>query len=322
MQANYYEVTSSATVQTVDETVFNVKCHDKKSMFMVTIMESSATELEQFLNDVGLSETAIYSALNPRNISVVFPFEDEVYFEFSVLVNNLDGAPKEQYIAFIVLENLVICLNASAVMTDERLLTVSKQLKLAKGSMPSLLSALLAREALLVSKKVIDLRTALYSMDEKMDREPDSVDIADIHDQKEFLRVYDMVNSSQISCLNMIESLDAKLFELIAEPMYYRLASTTASNTSQVMLRLDKTTTDLSQRYDSNSQDKMNHRLGILTILSVIFMPITFLAGIFGMNFENMPGLHYTWSYPIALSAMSAIAIGLYFYFKNDGWLD
>jgi len=61
--------------------------------------------------------------------------------------------------------------------------------------------------------------------------------------------------------------------------------------------------------------------LGVLTILSVIFMPITFLAGIFGMNFDNMPGLYFTWGCPIALSAMAAIALGLYFYFKNDGWL-
>ena len=322
MQANYYEVTNSASVRTVNETVFAERSQHKERMFMVTVMEASSTELEQFLMGEGLSDTAIYSALNPRNISVVFPFENEVYFEFSVCIDEDNGIPREQYIAFLVLENLVICLNASTVMTHARLLAVSKQLKLAKGSMASLLSALLAREALFVSKKVIDLRTKLYSMDEQMDRDPESVEIADIHDQKELLRVYDMVNSSQISCLNMIESLDITLFELIAEPMYFQLASTTASNTSQVMLRLDKTTTDLSQRYDSNSQDKMNHRLGVLTILSVIFMPITFLAGIFGMNFDNMPGLHFTWGYPIALGVMATIALGLYFYFKNDGWLD
>ena len=321
MRANYYEVTKSSVIQTLDMTAFSARVVEKTGMVMATVMESTNVELENFLVEVGFSETAIYSALNPRNISVVFPFEDEVYFEFSVCVNVQKG-PKELYIAFLVRDNVVICLNGTEVMNDERLLNVTKQLKLAKATMPSLLSALLARETLLVSKQVIDLRTTLYKMDEKMDRDPDSVDIADIHDQKELLRVYDMVNSSQISCLNMVESLDTTLFELIAEPMYYRLASTTATNTSQVMLRLDKTTTDLSLRYDSNSQDKMNHRLGVLTILSVIFMPITFLAGIFGMNFENMPGLHYTWSYPIALSVMSAIAIGLYFYFKNDGWLD
>ena len=322
MQANYYEVTTNAMTKAVGEVEFSKRSQAKTGMFMATIIEASATELEEFLKSKGFSETAIYSALNPRDISVVFPFEKEVYFEFSVCVDDATSGLREQYIAFLVLENLVICLNASTVMTDERLLNVSKQLKLAKGTLPSLLSALLARETLLISKNVIDLRTRLYSMDEQMDREPDSVEIAEIHDQKQLLRVYDMVNGSQVSCFNMLESLDTELFDIIAEPMYFQLASTTAINTSQVILRLDKTTTDLSQRYDSNSQDKMNHRLGVLTILSVIFMPITFLAGIFGMNFDKMPGLHFTWGYPIALSVMAAIALGLYFYFKNDGWLD
>jgi magnesium transporter len=207
-------------------------------------------------------------------------------------------------------------------MTHQYLLTVTNQLKLAKGSMPSLLSALLARESLLVSKMAIELRSELYRMDEQMDKNPESIEIGDIHDQKKLLRVYDTVSSSQIVCFDMLRSLDENLLNLIEYPMYFQLATTNASNTSQVLLRLDKTITDLSLRYDTNEQEKMNHRLGVLTILSAIFMPITFLAGIFGMNFDNMPELHLTWGYPIALVVMAGVALGLYFYFKKDGWLD
>jgi magnesium transporter len=185
--------------------------------------------------------------------------------------------------------------------------------------MPSLLSALLARESLLVSKMATELRTALYNLDECMDQDSDSVEITDIHDQKKLLRVYDTVNSSQISCMDMLHSLDDHLLNLIEYPMYFQLASTNAVNTSQVLLRLDKTITDLSLRYDANEQEKMNHRLGIL---SAIFMPITFMAGIFGMNFDYMPELHFTWSYPVALASMAAVALGLYRYFKKDGWLN
>ena len=120
----------------------------------------------------------------------------------------------------------------------------------------------------------------------------------------------------------MLKSLDERLLSLIAYPMYIQLATTTSANTSYILVRLEKSIHDLNQRYDANAQDKMNHRLGVLTIISAIFMPITFLAGIFGMNFDNMPGLHFTWSYPIALSVMAMIAMGLYLYFKKHGWLE
>jgi magnesium transporter len=220
------------------------------------------------------------------------------------------------------MENLVICMNAAAVMTHDHILTITQQLKLAKSSIPSLLSALLARESLLVSQMAIELRATLYNLDECMDKDPESIEIADIHDQKKLLRIYDTISNSQTICFDMLRSLDTNLLELIEYPMYFQLASTNASNTSQVLVRLDKTITDLSLRYDTNEQEKMNHRLGVLTILSAIFMPITFLAGIFGMNFDNMPELHFTWGYPLALGVMAATALGLYFYFKKDGWLD
>jgi magnesium transporter len=86
--------------------------------------------------------------------------------------------------------------------------------------------------------------------------------------------------------------------------------------------RFDKTIADIRQRFDMNQQEKTNHRLAILTILSAIFMPLTFIAGIYGMNFDKMPELHFPYSYPVALGVMALIAIGMYLYFRTRGWLE
>ena len=58
----------------------------------------------------------------------------------------------------------------------------------------------------------------------------------------------------------------------------------------------------------------MNRRLGMLTILSAIFMPITLMAGIWGMNFENMPELGLEFGYPLGLGAMAVVAIGMFLF--------
>ncbi|MDF2443304.1 MAG: magnesium transporter, partial [Subtercola sp.] len=47
----------------------------------------------------------------------------------------------------------------------------------------------------------------------------------------------------------------------------------------------------------------------------------TVVTGIYGMNFDYMPELHYTWSYPAALGLMAGLSVGLYFMFKKRGWL-
>ena len=64
-----------------------------------------------------------------------------------------------------------------------------------------------------------------------------------------------------------------------------------------------------------------NRRLNIFTVLSVVLMPPTLIASIYGMNFEHMPELKWTWGYPLALLLMVAVAIGPVLFLKRKGWL-
>jgi magnesium transporter len=67
-----------------------------------------------------------------------------------------------------------------------------------------------------------------------------------------------------------------------------------------------------------------NHRLGeimkVLTVIATIFIPLTFVAGIYGMNFVRMPELAWRWGYPVVLGVMAIIAGGLLVYFKRKRW--
>lgn len=79
--------------------------------------------------------------------------------------------------------------------------------------------------------------------------------------------------------------------------------------------------------YLSAVSNKMNEIMKVLTIVSTIFIPLTFVAGIYGMNFNtekspyNMPELNLYWGYPICLAVMAAIALGLLLFFWRRGWL-
>ncbi len=73
--------------------------------------------------------------------------------------------------------------------------------------------------------------------------------------------------------------------------------------------------------YLSAAGNRMNAVMKTLTIFSAIFMPITFLAGVYGMNFDNMPELHTQTGYFAVLIAMVLIALGEVIYFKRQGWL-
>ena len=73
--------------------------------------------------------------------------------------------------------------------------------------------------------------------------------------------------------------------------------------------------------YMSNISNKMNEVMKVLTIMASIFIPLTFLAGIYGMNFENIPELKFKYGYFVLLGIMAVVFVGMIYYFKKKKWL-
>ena len=77
---------------------------------------------------------------------------------------------------------------------------------------------------------------------------------------------------------------------------------------------------ELHQHYLLTLQDKTNKRIRLLTIISAIFMPLTLIAGIYGMNFQNIPELTWSYGYPVVIALMFALAAVLLWMFYRKGW--
>lgn len=77
----------------------------------------------------------------------------------------------------------------------------------------------------------------------------------------------------------------------------------------------------LMDMYMTIISNKMNEVMKVLTIIATIFIPLTFIAGIYGMNFDNIPELHYKYSYFILLGVMALIFILMLVYFRRKKWL-
>ena len=77
----------------------------------------------------------------------------------------------------------------------------------------------------------------------------------------------------------------------------------------------------LTDLYLTGVSNRMNEVMKVLTMIATIFIPLSFLAGLYGMNFQVMPELAWPWGYPALLGVMSAVAVGMVFYFRRKGWL-
>ena len=72
--------------------------------------------------------------------------------------------------------------------------------------------------------------------------------------------------------------------------------------------------------YLSSVSNKMNEVMKVLTIIATIFIPMTFLAGIYGMNFKNMPELEWAWGYPLVWCIILVVGLIMIFYFRRKKW--
>ena len=75
------------------------------------------------------------------------------------------------------------------------------------------------------------------------------------------------------------------------------------------------------EAYLSVQSNRMNDIMKTLTLIATVMLPITFIAGVYGMNFADMPELHWAWGYPFAIGLMAAVTIACFVWFRHKGWI-
>lgn len=134
-----------------------------------------------------------------------------------------------------------------------------------------------------LKRSIIPLRDSLYS-------------IKSMKDDNVF-------NSIELENYSFFDRLHQKCLELLEQIEYDSASLDSASNF-----------------YFSTQNHKLNEVMKTLTVVSVFFMPLTFIVGVYGMNFDNMPELHWEYGYFIILGFMLLLLLGMIYYFKKKKW--
>lgn len=120
--------------------------------------------------------------------------------------------------------------------------------------------------------------------------------------------------------LTLMERLDRNVVKRETIPYLRDLTA----HVKEVIEMLDLERESVSSLIDlhlSTSSQQLNHVMRVLTVIATIFIPLTFIVGIYGMNFDYMPELHYDWAYPAIWGVMIAVTGGLLLFFRKKGWI-
>jgi magnesium transporter len=288
----------------------------------IDIQGFEAGDLEEKLDKLEVKGLARRLCLEACDRPGFYPMNKLTFLVIPVLADTEDFS-EVRHVAFLARPNFLLTLRDTRATRLQRTITPQESADwLPDGSIAGLVSALMIVLSLESLKRMSELRDMIMMLEERMEREPTSVEVKEISHKRSELLTLESVVSGQLPVIQAFianEKASSK-GENIQEFLICALANLQATDRSLDWLegRIDV----MRSLVDMRAQDKMNRRLGRLTVLSMIFMPMTFLAGVWGMNFNSMPELNYPFGYPIAIGSMFLIGTGMFSYFRRRGWFN
>ncbi len=159
----------------------------------------------------------------------------------------------------------------------------------------------------------IDVLEAISLADSKSDVMEQVIDIKnDINILRKYsIPMRDALSKMRVDGDQFIKKSSINYFQDVVDHLQFLISS---FETAREMLR------DLMDLHHSNQNNEMNKVMKTLTVVSAIFIPLTFLAGVYGMNFHYMPELDSHWGYPATLGSMVLVAIAMTIYMRMKKW--
>ena len=147
-------------------------------------------------------------------------------------------------------------------------------------------------------------------------------DFNDISKLHAFRKQVTLLSRSLMPLFDILNKICQPEFSFASSKTKKLFANLTNNVTQAVSLteKLRDSFSFLIDSLDSKNAQSVNRIMKVLTIVSTVFMPLSFIAGVYGMNFDGMPELHWKFGYPFALSLMAAVTLGMIAYFKKKKW--
>ncbi|MDR2283327.1 MAG: magnesium transporter CorA [Sphingobacterium sp.] len=267
-----------------------------------------------------LNDASIKDCLETGHLPKIEEFENYHFLILRSIPNKFDEESDSlvevtDRISLFYNENVVITVHRNQIDFLERLKTIERSHKRLQSS-KTLVNALVSDTL----KTFEDL--VLGKMAMQLDEYEEIVFLH--HRRKPFLKKLYYIKR-QIDVIRSVLTLYKDIVDYFHMPEYKNIYTQDLrdlfSRTSTLFRNISENTSQLLNIYFNIESNHTNEIMRTLTIISVFFMPLTFIVGVYGMNFENMPELEWEYGYAGILIIMALLSVLIYYWFKRKRWL-
>lgn len=322
MMANSYRLDDTLRLVPLDPDSAAQAVAEDGARIWLDMQDPAPGELEEWLDRLAVSGLARRLCLEAGDHSGFYPLRREILLVFPVLAHT-EGPREVDHVAFLCREGLLLTVHRGPVYGPHRLSELQEAEDwLPEASVAALVAAMLIDLSHDGLRHVTNLRRAVLDLDRRMDRDPESVEAEEILDVRSDLLTLGAVVGDQLPSVQALSRTDRPLLRREHTQDFVNCALVNLQAADGALDWLDQQVGSLRSGLEMYAQEKTNRRLGMLTILSAIFMPVTLLAGIWGMNFVKMPELGLSYGYPLGLALMGLVGWIMYRFFRRTGFFD
>ena len=302
-----------------DTTKKFIELHKGKTTWLNLYPLENKKTLEQIEEYFGINPFMMADAVDFSLRSKYWFTEKHLFCSFKMKKPNFEGA---EHISFILTEDVIISLQEiKEDLFDHIRKRIENNYGLIRKKNVDYLFFLLC-DALIDQYTLIsdESEHQLLTLEEGISDHNKTIGLKNIHrSKKELLQTHKDVRAASDVLEGVIQSefhvlgnLVKKLFTSIAHNAKYCIES---------FARQIENTKNLSDLHFAQQNNRLNEMIRLLTIMSAFFIPLTFIAGVYGMNFKNMPELELRYAYPLVIAFMALVALIILIIFKRQKWM-
>ena len=321
MKVNAYRIGKDNSLKCITSDQATQDLSNAASRLWIDIEQPSVDDLSDLLAPLDLHPLVFESCLESAASPPLAPYEKCLFIRFPI--HKEFDSSEISFLCIIVLNNAIVTVHRSPLPALEKLeedysTTMQFQVAGTSAILYHLIDRLIDEDIAftLTSRRRIEL------LAEKMENESSAILINELQALKRIVeRLTDTFEDQRFS-VTSLQTVEMELLDISKLHFHFR---DTLAHLEYALTSVDRQQRHLAELYQHHLlalQDKTNRRLKILTILSAVFMPLTLIAGIYGMNFRHMPELNWPYAYPAVLIIMIIIAALLLWNFVRKGWFD
>lgn len=275
--------------------------------------------LEALENYLGINPFMMADAVDFSLRSKYWFTEEHLFCSFKMKKPHHEGT---EHISFILGKDVIVCLQE---MKEDVFEHIRKRIENNFGLIRKkgvdylfflLCDALIDQYTLVSDESEEDLLT----LEESIYEDYKAVGLNSLHDvKKELLQTHKDVRAAG-DVLDGIVASDFYLLSDLVKRLFISIGHNAKYSTDSLSRQLEHTT-NLSDLHFAQQNNSLNEMIKLLTVMSAIFIPISFIAGFYGMNFVHTPELKMQYAYPFVIGIMVCIVVFILFYFKRKKWM-